>query len=336
MIVTEHVPFSSLTTFRIGNTARLVIDIEDKSEIPAAFQISRNTGHPVYILGGGSNTLGSDNPLQAVILRSMNVHWDAYDQDDYVLVRAGAGMSWDALVALAVSQGWHGVENLSSIPGTLGGAIAQNIGAYGAVLSDSITEVCAYDYANDEFVTLTKEQCVFGYRTSIFKRTGKYFIVNATFQFKKNRPFALSYGDLAERFKNVQPTLQSVRTEIQAIRSKKFPPLDTFGTAGSFFLNPVVNKAQAYAVQEKYPDMPLFVLPEGGVKIPVAWILDHVLHIQGMRIGGAFVWPQQTLVIAADTNATVRNVLDLSKKISILFFKEVEIKIFPEVMMFET
>ncbi len=335
MIVTEHVPFSSLTTFRIGNTARFVIDIENKSEVSDAFRIAKNTGHPAHILGGGSNTLGTDNPFQAVILRSINARWRAYDQNDYVLVRVGAGMSWDAFVALAVSHEWFGIENLSLIPGTLGGAIAQNIGAYGAVLSDSITEVCAYDYTNDEFITLTKEQCAFGYRTSIFKKTRKYFIVDATFQFKKNQPFVLSYGDLAERFKNVPPTLQSLRTEIQTIRSKKFPPLDAFGTAGSFFLNPVVEKEQAAAVQEKYPDIPLFALPEGGVKIPVAWILDHVLHIQGMRIGGAFVWPQQTLVIAADTNATVQNVLDLSKKISILFFNEVKIKIFPEVMMLD-
>lgn len=170
MKVTEHVPFSLLTTFRAGSNARYVIDIESPLEIRDAFEFAKKIGYSTYILGGGSNTLGNDSPLQAAIVRSMHADWSAEDHGDHVSVCVGAGMSWDALVALAVSHGWFGIENLSSIPGTVGGAIAQNIGAYGAVLSDTLAFVRAYDVVHDEHVTLTKEQCAFGYRTSIFKK----------------------------------------------------------------------------------------------------------------------------------------------------------------------
>lgn len=334
MITNEHVPFSLLTTFKVGSTARFVIDASSDDDVRDAFRFAKDRNIKICILGGGSNTLGSDTPFDRAIIRSTDRVYDAVNQVESTVVRVGAGMEWDSFVELATENGWRGIENLSSIPGTVGGAIAQNIGAYGVVLSDVVHDVHVYDVSSDTFIVLTKDQCTFGYRSSIFKKNpDRYFIVAATFRFYKNKSLTLSYADLERHFGDSAPTVNDVRSAIQVIRSKKFPSLTTFGTAGSFFLNPVTTVRHAELIKRKYANMPLFVLPEGGVKIPIAWILDHVLHVQGMRVGGAFVWPQQTLVIATDTHATANDVIKLSEKISSLVFSEVKIKIFPEVML---
>jgi len=334
MIINEHVSFSSLTTFKVGSTARFVVDVSSRSDVRDSFQFARDHNLQACILGGGSNTLGSDTPLNRVVIRSVDYAYDVKEHPEFIAVHVGAGMEWDSFVRLATENGWRGIENLSSIPGTVGGAIAQNIGAYGAVLSDVLEEVDVYDVSEDVFRTFTKDQCSLGYRSSVFKKNqGRYFIVAATFTFEKNKDLTLSYADLEQYFKDKTPTVGTVRSAVQSIRAKKFPPLAVFGTAGSFFLNPVTTFNDAERIQAKYPKMPLFVLPEGGVKIPIAWILDHVLHAQDMRVGGAFVWPKQTLVIATDSNATARDVAELSEKISSRVFSEVKIKIFPEVMM---
>ena len=142
----------------------------------------------------------------------------------------------------------------------------------------------------------------------------------------------IGYKDLDEYFKHVgSTTIAEIRNAVLHIRARKFPPLDTYGTAGSFFLNPVVTRDVAEELQSRYAAMPLFDLPEGGTKVPLAWLLEHVVKVHGMRIGGAFVWPQQSLVIVTDNTATSADVRMLAQKIVQRVYDVVQIKISPEV-----
>lgn len=318
--------FRTLTTFKVGGA---VTHVERPGAHEAFIKILEGLkGQPFIILGGGSNVLGSDDGYQGtMVIPSFS---DISVQED--TITADAGASWDRVVEEAVRHGLWGIENLSGIPGTVGGAVVANIGAYGAALSSVLESVEVFDVARAERRTLRKDECGATYRMTIFKKEPeRYGILRATLKLSEAPRPNLGYRDLAERFRGVSHALAEIRDAVIEIRTKKFPPLSEFGTAGSFFLNPVLPEMAARAMQEKYPDMPLFPMPEGGVKVPLAWLLDHVLNARGMREGGAFLWDAQLLVIAAERDATSRDVRSLADSVSLLVKEKTGIEIFPEV-----
>jgi len=330
MRIEHSVSFKNFTTLQVGGVADTVIWIEDEKELPEALL---KTGSDFIILGGGSNTLAPDGNYSTTVLIPSLATITEKEKDDVVHITAGAGVGWDALVARAVEKGWWGIENLSAIPGTVGGAVFQNIGAYGAALSDSLVLVRAYDCTAQCVVEFTNQQCAFGYRASIFKKeAGRYVILSATFSLQKKAQLNVAYKDLEHYFGgSSQPSLAAVRDAVIEVRKNKFPNLDEYGTAGSFFLNPVVTEAEAKEFRERFPEMPMFTLPEGGIKIPLAWILDNIVHAKDMRVGGAFVWPHQALVVATEEKATARDVHELAKQIQDKVFSATKIKIVLEV-----
>jgi UDP-N-acetylmuramate dehydrogenase len=241
------------------------------------------------------------------------------------------------VVAHAVSRGLWGIENLASIPGTVGAAVVQNIGAYGAVIGDSLRSVEVYDIETNAFRTFSNAECALGYRTSIFKMNpDRYVISSVTLALSESGEPDLSYRDLTVYFekKPIVPTLARVRDAVAEIRAGKFPPLLEYGTAGSFFLNPIFTEDSVKVIRAKYPMMPVYVLPEGGIKVPLAWIFDQVLHAKGRREGGAFIWDKQPLVIASENAASTHDVIELAKSVVKDFFLETGIKITPEVRIF--
>lgn len=330
MRIEEQVPFAHLTTFKVGGVARYVVTVESEDELPQVAAFAKEKGLPLIPLGGGSNMLGPDGVCEAVFVRL---------SDDRVAVSgdtivASAGASWDELVARAVTERLWGLENLSGIPGTVGGALVQNAGAYGAVLSDTLVRADAFDTHTLAFVSFERDACVFGYRTSIFKtERDRYILVSATFLLTKRPAPNIGYKDLAARFAGTQPSLDELRSAVLDIRSKKFPPLDTYGTAGSFFLNPVVSEGEALRMKALHPDMPLFEMPEGGVKVPIGWHFEHVLKLRGFREGRVEAWREQALVLVAHPGATSSAVRDFAKKISERAERELGIKISPEVRL---
>ncbi|MEK9177340.1 MAG: hypothetical protein AAB923_03520, partial [Patescibacteria group bacterium] len=220
------------------------------------------------------------------------------------------------------------------IPGTVGAAPVQNIGAYGAALEETIVSANAFDIESGRVVTLPREKCSFGYRTSVFKeKRDRYFITAVTFRLAATPAPRLSYKDIAAHFtgSEEEPTLSNIRRAVLAIREKKFPPLKEYGTAGSFFLNPVVPAEEAKRIQSRFAGMPLFPMPEGGVKVPLAWILDRVLKLKGLRVGRAFLWDAQPLVIAADVGGTMLDVEGLAELVREKVKTETGIEIVPEV-----
>jgi UDP-N-acetylmuramate dehydrogenase len=251
-------------------------------------------------------------------------------------VSVSAGAIWDDVVAYAVEREWWGIENLSAIPGTMGGAVVQNIGAYGAVLSDTIADVTAYDTHEKNTVTFTRAQCAFGYRDSLFKRSSdQYIVLRATLSLSTTPTPVLTYKDLHATFagsSNVM--LVDIRNAICDIRSRKFPPLTEYGTAGSFFLNPIGDSETAALLMRTYQDMPVFELPEGGIKIPLGWFFEHVLKLKGYTEGPVEAWREQALVLVAHSGATATEVKNFAQKIIARAQTELKIKITPEVRIF--
>jgi UDP-N-acetylmuramate dehydrogenase len=339
MEIQEHVPLSTLTTFRTGGPARFLIEARDEADVRSAVAFAREHALPFIPLGGGSNLCAPDEGVNAAFVRFLGDRISVEPDAGNVslagqAVSAEAGLSWDSFVGRAVSERWWGVENLSGIPGTVGASVVQNIGAYGAAVGEYVVRVDAFDTKEGTMKEFTRAECAFGYRTSVFKKEpDRYFVLRVVFSFSKNPQPNLSYRDLKSRFQGMNPALQEIRDAVLEIRKGKFPSLSQYGTAGSFFLNPIVTAARHSVLAAQYPEMPLFAMPEGGVKVPVAWIFDHVLSIKGMKEGGAFVWDKQPLVLAAEYGARSQDVYVLAERIMRLAKEKTKIDLVPEVRM---
>lgn len=342
MNIEEHVPFSSLTTMKTGGVARYVATVLNEADIDPVVKFARDMGLPIIPLGFGSNILAPDENVEAVFLRMGNEFTleRLEENKDSVSVTAFGGFSWDAFVEEAVERGWWGIENLSGIPGTVGAAAVQNIGAYGMVLSETVERITAYDLKIGDYrklVSLSNAECKFGYRTSIFKTdSDRYFITRVRFTLSKKPRPKLSYKDLAQRFKEeVSPSLGEIRRAVLDIRKEKFPPLEEYGTAGSFFMNPIVGEKEALELTQRFPGMPTFPMPEGGVKVPLAWILDKVLNLKGEARGKAFLWEKQPLVVAVEHGGETREVVELARAVKLLVKEKTGITILPEVRILQ-
>ncbi len=330
MLIEEQVSFATHSTFKVGGAIAYRVTIESLQDIADATAFIDAARLPHLVLGGGSNILARDELLNAVAVR---VGMNTITQRDSTTISVDAGAQWDDVVAYAVQNNVWGIENLSAIPGTVGGAVVQNIGAYGAALSQVVVRVRAFDTLMKKEVEFDNAACKFGYRSSIFKSSlDRYILLNAQLCVAREAQPQIAYKDLALYFKDKRsPSLAEVRAAVQSIRSKKFPPLDAYGTAGSFFLNIVVNGEEAERLRNKYPDMPLFVLPEGGIKVPVGWFFEHILHLKGYQDGLVEAWREQALVIVAHHGATANDVLKFVKKISDRAQTEIGITLVSEV-----
>ena len=331
MEILEHVALASLTTFGVGGPARFFVRVHTQGELTEALAFAAEKNLKVFLLGGGSNTLFADEGFDGLVIK---VEILGVEQTENIFV-AGAGESWDALALRAVTENLWGIENLSGIPGTVGGAVVQNIGAYGAALSQTVVWVEARDTRTGEIKRFTNAECAFGYRQSIFKQAERYVVLRAAFQLAATPAPNLSYKDLALLFADRAPGLAEIREGVIVIRKSKFPDLGELGTAGSFFENPVVLRAQAEMLVQKYPGMPVFALPESpDVKIPIAWLLDHrhgVLDLRDVRVGGAHIFENHALVIVAQKNTKSSDVRELAHIIQRKVKDVCAIEIKPEV-----
>ena len=257
-------------------------------------------------------------------------------------LKVGAGENWDDFVSQCVKNGLYGIENLSGIPGTVGASLVQNIGAYGVEVKDVIESVEVFDTETLTTKILSNKDCNFGYRDSIFKKPKgkKYIITYVTFKLKKEGKLNIEYKDVKNYFieKGIIPTLQEVRKTILEIRKGKFPDLSKYGTAGSFFKNPIIKKEQYEKLLKEYPSIPHYEIytASGGIdelnmKIPLAWILDNVCNIKGIRKGNVGVYEKQPLVLVNWGGATAQEVKKYAEEITILVKQKTGIDIEPEV-----
>jgi UDP-N-acetylmuramate dehydrogenase len=315
-MIEEQVPLASLTTLRIGGSARFAAACHSLEDVKAAIALAQDRGLPFRVVGGGSNILASDDgfPGVALLMRADGIE-EVADKGGMLLI-ADAGASWDGLVARACARGLWGLENLAGIPGTVGAAPVQNIGAYGAEAQGTLAWVEAYDLRTGETRRFASEECGFGYRESRFKHDRDLVILHVAFRLGAANGPDLAYKDLARARDEGAPvaTPEEVSALVRAIRARKFPDLAEHGTAGSFFKNPVVASDAFARLAERHPELPGFP-QESGVKIPLAFVLDRVLGLRGHRLGRAWLFDKQPLVLVVDQGATAREVDALADEV---------------------
>lgn len=286
------------------------------------------------VLGGGSNLILPSHLSQPVIrLTGDKVRFFTPQNDQYI-VEAEAGAQWDALVAATVAKGLRGIENLSWIPGTVGAAPVQNIGAYGVELESCLQSLDVYDFQRREFATLLPQHCEFSYRDSVFKRyPGRYLILKIRLQLSSNKAFSLDYGELRSLAEIDDLSVQQVRDQVIKVRQAKLPEPEILPNAGSFFKNPVITDLQAKNLQQKYPQLVNYPQADGRVKLAAAWLIDQA-GWKGFRRGSVGVHDKQALVLVNYGGASQAELLALADMIqaSIRERFQVELEIEPTVL----
>lgn len=305
-------------TFGINVKAAEFIKINSEKELTETLSIHKERN--IFILSGGSNMLLTQN-LEALVLHiAIKGITTSSQPDSSVLVSANAGENWHDFVQFCIDNNFGGLENLSLIPGYVGSAPIQNIGAYGVELKDSFISCEAIHVTSGVKKHFTKEECNFGYRNSIFKNElkGKYIITKVTFRLTtKDHVLNTSYGAIenALKEKNItSPTIKDISEAVIAIRKSKLPDPKEIGNSGSFFKNPVITSENFAELQKLHPDIPFYQVDKNNTKIPAGWLIEQS-GFKGKRWGDAGVHAKQALVLVNYDNASGQELLELSKRI---------------------
>ncbi len=327
--IKENISLRPYNTFKLGGEAEFFVVIKSEEELLTALSEAQSRQQPVTILGGGSNIIVPDTGIKGLVIKNEIGGIEYREEGDRVFVTVGSGVVWDDLVSETVSRNLWGMENLSSIPGTVGATPIQNVGAYGVEVSDLISELKVYDKEKKEFKIMSLIECEFSYRDSFFKtEAGKNFIIiSVTFILSKVSSPKLDYKDLQEKFSGQNPSVSEVRDAVVEIRKNKFPNLKEVGTAGSFFKNPIISGAEYSELLAKYPNLPGFIQPSGEVKVSLGWILDKVCNLKGFQKGSVATYKNQSLVLVNYGDATTEELLNFAKEISDLVFEKTKIRI---------
>ncbi len=309
---------------------RKVSDLDQIKEYPAFTQSDWE------ILGGGSNILYTSDRIKPVVKISIPGIRVFSGPGSDVLIKVGAGVVWHDLVLWCLENKIYGLENLSLIPGQVGAAPIQNIGAYGVELKDSFETLEAYMISTGNKVTMDAYDCGFGYRTSVFKsyEKGKYIITSLTLRLSRTPQLQLDYGDIRNTLSNwgiKNPTPMDVSKAVTHIRTNKLPDPAELGNAGSFFKNPEVTQPEYELLKNQYHDLPSYPgSGKGKVKIPAGWLIDR-LGWKGYRDQDAGVHEHQALVLVNHGHATGSQILELSKRIQRSVEDKFGVKLEPEV-----
>lgn len=282
-------------------------------------ELSMSAKLPRMILGGGSNILFTRDYEGLILKNEIRGITILREDDDVVYVEAGAGENWHAFVMHTLKMGWNGLENLALIPGSVGASPLQNIGAYGVEVRDRIHSLKVIDLDDQSLVEFKNNDCVFGYRDSVFKNKykGKFAILSVTFQLLKKPRLQLDYGAIRQELESMHiqnPAAADVAAAVIRIRTSKLPDPAVVGNAGSFFKNPTVDEHSYLALKKSYPDLIAYGLPSGNYKLAAGWIIEKA-GWKGYRDGDAGCHPAQALVLVNYGHATGREILNLCQKI---------------------
>jgi UDP-N-acetylmuramate dehydrogenase len=313
----QNISLQKFNSFGIEASTSYYLPIHNSEDILSFLKSDLFMNLPAMILGGGSNVLFTGDFKGVVLHAQMKGIRVLSHTDDHCMLEVAAGESWDEFVNYCVERDLHGIENLSLIPGSVGASPIQNIGAYGAEVSDVIAKVNGIDLSDGSTKKFDTSECMFGYRDSIFKRElkNRFFITSVIFNLSKKASFRLDYGNLNEEVKSLgNITLKNVRQAVINIRNSKLPDPLVTGNAGSFFKNPVISADLFENIQKEYPHVPSFPSSPGFVKIPAAWLIERC-GWKGKTSGNAGVHDKQALIIVNKGNATGREIFDLSEKI---------------------
>lgn len=320
-------------TFGLDVYAKYFVEYSSKDELSDILNQEVVHKNPLLVVGQGSNLLFLSDFEGVVIHSALKGITLIEESEDSVVLEVGSGVVWDDLVEYCVQHGWHGIENLSLIPGEVGASAIQNIGAYGVEIKDVLQKVKAVRIADGKTKIFDREACHYGYRQSVFKKElkGQYIILSIVIKLSKIPVFNLTYHHLEkEMLSRGEVNLRHVRDTIIAIRESKLPNPEEIGNAGSFFMNPIVNRKKFEDLRSAYPKMPHYFISETEEKISAAWLIDQC-GWKGKRVGNAGVYAHQALVLVNYGNATGQEIADLAYQIQADVDAKFGIKLIPEV-----
>ena len=330
-ILKNH-PLRELNSFHVDEWADCIIEFDQKEDLNTIFSQDK-APQKWFALGGGNNILFTQR-FEGTLIKPIGKEITIKAQiDDSVIVKAEAGVEWDDLVAWSVEQGLWGMENLSLIPGSVGAAPVQNIGAYGAEAKDVIERVHFFNAEECKHHTLGNAECRFAYRDSIFKHElkGKVIITSVEFRLSKSPRPNLAYGDLSKEVEaRGGSKLKNIREAVCAIRQSKLPDTAVLGNAGSFFKNPIVNKSVSEELKRTYENMPIYPLSDAKCKLAAGWLIDQA-GLKGYRKGNVGVHDRQALVLVNLGKAKGAEVIDLAHEVQLAVKQKFGIEIEPEV-----
>ena len=330
---------SSFTTLRVGGPARKIIHAHSEAELIEFVKAADSAKEPILILGGGSNLLISDAGFAGTVIR-VESKGNALDYDACSggMIEVSAGEDWDKFVEISIEKGFADLESLSGIPGTVGGAPIQNIGAYGHEVSETIARVKTYDRSKGKVKTFTNTECKFSYRNSIFKeQPGRYVILTVTFQLRKGaQSLPITYAELAKQLSvNIgdQVEVTKVREAVLKLRASKGMLINLENeiySAGSFFVNPILSKS---AADQLPADAPRWPQNDGKVKTSAAWLMEHSGVIKGEKLAGAQISDKHVLALTNSGGATAEDIVELAKRARKKVYEKFGIKLEAEVQL---
>lgn len=319
MLKIQHdIDLGPYTTFGCSARAEYVAIVTSLQDLHEAVAFARDKGLAVRVLGGGSNILLTGNVSGLVIVNQIHQRAECIDGRD-VHIRFGSGENWHDAVTWTVNQGWSGMENLALIPGTVGAAPMQNIGAYGVEQASIFEELEAFDFESGEIRKYTAAACDFGYRVSVFKRElrDKVMITSVTYRLSLDATLVTSYRDVQEELAAMSvttPATLDIYNAVVSVRTRKLPDPRVIGNAGSFFMNPVITAEHASKLLERHPTMPNYPQPDGAFKVAAGWLIEQC-GLKGARYGACGVHDRQALVLVNHGGAIGSEVLELSERI---------------------
>ncbi len=327
-------PFS----LRHHNTFGIDVNAEYFTTVNNVEELRQALNHPAknkVILGGGSNVLLTGD-LKGLVIHNQIMGKELLHEDAHTVhVTAGGGENWHQFVQWCIEQGYGGVENLSLIPGTVGAAPIQNIGAYGVELKDVFLQLEAIDLTTGESRIFSAADCDFGYRDSVFKRAlkGRYCISRVHFRLSKTAKVNTNYGAIREtlaEWKIAEPGIREVSDAVVAIRQSKLPDPAKLGNSGSFFKNPEISETQFADLQKIYPEIPHYPLPSGQIKVPAGWLIEQC-GWKGKRVGNTGSHARQALVLVNYGGASGAEIYQLAEAIMASVNQRFGINLHPEV-----
>ena len=313
----QNTSLKAYNTFGIDVAAEHLVSIESTSELVKT--LAEINQKELLILGGGSNVLFMNDIKGTVLLNKLEGISVVDENEGHVWVKAGGGVNWHEFVLHCIHQNWAGIENLSLIPGSVGAAPMQNIGAYGVEIKNVFHELEAVEISSGKIKTFSNKECQFGYRESVFKRAlkGQYLISSVIFKLDKKPTFKTSYGAITNELENMKVTelsIQAISDAVINIRQSKLPDPKVTGNAGSFFKNPVVPISLAENIKKEYPEAAAYPLDDNSMKLAAGWLIDKA-GWKGKTYGNYGVHPKQALVLVNYGGATGQNIYDLSTEI---------------------
>ena len=310
-------PLALFTTFHLGGPARAFFEARSEDEVRTAIAFAREGRLPLYVLGAGSNILVQDAGVEGVVVHMKIGGMTIEETDESILIDAGAGTPWEEIVDAACARGVSGIENLAGIPGTLGGAAVQNIGAYGAEFSSVFAYADVIDSETGESRRVAEPEVTFAYRDSFFKGHRGLVITRVALRLAKDAQPNIAYADIAraQAEGTVLDTPRAIAEVVRGIRAKKFPQEPEEGMAGSFFKNPIISCELYNTLQARFPGLPGFPHDDDKVKISLAWLLDHALALKGYAKDTVRLYEKQPIVVVARIGASTAEVDTFAREI---------------------